>query len=144
MGNGGNLVDVTDVIYETKISYGDTPFGGATGKTNNAGKYYSAVAFKIIPKETISGVNSFRVDNFKIIYENGKTEDLGTITFDNKNSYLQGNQYTFSYKYYLNEDVSGQKVHIKGDIVVDTLNQQNKVIGHLDYDTTAGAYSARY
>ena len=141
--SGGDLVDVIDVIYETKIDYGDTPFGGISSSPT-AGSYYSAVAFKIIPKETITGINAVRLENFKITYENGETEDLGTITFNNKNTYLQGKQYTFTYHYNLDEDVYGQNVHIKGDIVVDTLDQKNKVIGHLDYDTTAKAYSANY
>lgn len=185
MGSGSDLVDVTEVVFETGIHYGDTPFGGAiesaatmyadeqqekvfeeTGKTlsekeyqdlqdkyikehggttnDNAGEYVAAVAFKIIPKETISGVNSFKLNNFKVTYENGVTEDLGSITFNNKNTYLANNEYGFHYKYYTNEDVRNQKVHISADIVIDTLNEQNKVIGHLDYDVTADAWSATY
>ena len=116
--------------------------GGTTN--NNAGEYIAAVAFKIIPKETISGVNSFKLNNFKVTYENGVTEDLGSITFNNKNTYLANNEYGFHYKYYTNEDVRNQKVHINADIVIDTLNEQNKVIGRLDYDTTAKAWSATY
>ena len=104
MSGGSDLVDVSEVIFETGIHYGDTPFGGAiesaatqyadeqqekifkeTGKvltekeykeledkyiqehggaTNSGGgSYVSAVAFKIIPKETISGVNAFKLNN---------------------------------------------------------------------------------
>ncbi len=186
MGGGSDLVDVSEVAFETGISYGDTPFGGAiesaaamyadeqqenvfkqTGKTlsekeyqdlqdkyikehggtttNNAGKYIAAVAFKMIPKETISGVNSIKLHNLKVTYESGVTEDLGSITFNNKNTYLaNNNEYGFHYKYYTNEDVRNQKVHINADIVIDTLNEQNKVIGHLDYDVNAEAWSATY
>ena len=183
-GGGGDLVDVTEVIFETGINYADTPFGGAvesaaaeyadeqqqkaykqTGKvltekeyqelqdkyikehggtTNNGGGYVAAFAFKMVPKETISGVNSFKLNNVKITYENGAFDDLGSITFNNKNAYFENQEYGFHYKYYPDEDVRGQKVHINADIVVDTLNQQNKVIGHLDYDTTAEAWSAKY
>ena len=138
MGSGdGDLVYVTDVIFETRAQYDGS-------STNDYGNHLSAFAFKIIPKETLSGVTSFRLTNCKITYENGETDDLGTITFNNKNTYLEGNEYTFYYKYYINPNVYKQKVHISADIVVDTLDGQNKKIGHLDYDTTAKAWSANY
>lgn len=140
--NGGNtasnivnndLVDVTDVIYEINDVYGSNQDG-----------YVSAVAFKIVPKETISGINSFKVNNFKVTYENGQTDDFGTLTFKNKNAYIQNKEYTLHHKYSVNQNVYGQKVHVSGDIVVDTLYEQNKVIGRLDYDTTAKSWSAKY
>lgn len=183
--DGGDLVDVTEIVYETTDNNFDTPFGGAvesaaaeyadeqqlksyedTGEflteeeyqelqdkymqehggttDNNKGDYLSAIAFKIIPKETISKVNSFKLVNLKVTYENGVSDELGSITFNNKNAYFENEEYGFHYNYYLNEDVSSQKVHINADIVVDTLDEQDKVIGHLDYDVTADAWSARY
>lgn len=117
--------------------------GGDT-TDNNKGSYLSAFAFKIIPKETISQVNSFKLNNLKITYENGVTDDIGSVTFNNKNTYLENNEYGFHYNYYINEDVRGQKVHINADIVIDTLSEQDKVIGHLDYDVIADGWSATY
>lgn len=140
--NGGNivsnsvnndLVDVTEVIYEINHVYGSNQDG-----------YLAAVAFKIVPKETISGVNSFKVNNFKVTYENGQTDDLGTVTFKNRNAYLQNKEYSLHHNYQVNQNVYKQKVHVSGDIVVDTLDEQNKVIGRLDFDTTAKAWSATY
>ena len=97
-----------------------------------------------IIKVHLNGLDFNMKENFKVTYENGVTEDLGSITFNNKNTYLANNEYGFHYKYYTNEDVRNQKVHISADIVIDTLNEQNKVIGHLDYDVTADAWSATY
>lgn len=135
-GGNENLVDVTDIIYEINAPYGGTNI--------NYDKYRAVVVFKLVPKETISEVTTFKVTNFKITYENGQTDDLGTVTFKNKNAYLQGTKYTFFKKYDVHQYVYKQKIHVSGEIVVDTLNEQNKVIGRLDYDTTAKAWSANY
>ena len=120
------------------------------GNTNNDGSsFYGVLYISFIPKERINEVNDIKFTNLEITYENGKTQKIADGSFNNDNTYLEGNEYKYKYKFDIDDEcLNGNEqltdllvpVHIKGDIVIDTLKEKNKVIGHIDYDITPSAY----
>ena len=114
------------------------------------------VTIELIPNENIEHIRSLELQNVKIKYENGTevqlendgfnydTSDLDNYYFDTLNSLDEDYDYLFTYyspvSYYndnyedSNPDAPYEITHIKGDIVVNTTTEDNRVIGHLDSD----------
>ena len=132
---GGDSVNVTDVGMTVNYNY----------KTN--------VAFTIIPTDTITEVNNVQLKNIEVTYHNGKTQHLEDVTFNSKNTYVKDNEYGFKFDYTISDDcIDGLDEydfghathHIKGDIVINTVGGNEKVVGHIDYDVPASATVYKY
>lgn len=141
-----NELPYSGMTEEDVIKYWN--YSDTSSKNNGGSSFFGVLYFSIIPKETISNVNELRLDNVEITYNDGQTQKLGNIIYSQYNAYMPGNQYDFKYSYDIdNSHLKGNEqltdllvpVHIKGDIVVNTLNEKNKVIGHIDYDVTPSA-----
>ncbi len=136
------LVDVTSISMS--MGYYDTPFGGAIASATN-GNYQnyqvgSAITkFSLMPRETITRVTGLAVSNIEVDLGNGKTENWGTYTFEPKDMYIENVNYDFKITHQLGD--MGEKIedyysisHIKADIVINTTDATNMVIGHINED----------
>ena len=101
--------------------------------------------FSLMPKETITRVTGLVVANVEVTLENGKTENWGNYKFKPKDMYLQDTNYKFSMTRTLKN--TGENIeeyysisHIKADIIMNTTDRQNVVIGHINKDITPSHY----
>ena len=95
--------------------------------------------FSLMPKETITRVTGLRLTNVEVSFDNGGTENWGNFTFNADETYLQDTNYKFSITKTLGE--KGENIekyykisHIKADIVINTTDEKNLVIGHINED----------
>lgn len=116
------------------------------------------ITIELIPKENIEHIRSMELQNIEIQYDNGTkvqlkndaftydSSDLDNSYFDTLNSLNKDYDYLFTYKSPVshydanhvdnNPNAPYKITHIKGDIVVNTTTEDNRVIGHLDSDIT--------
>lgn len=145
---GGDLVDVT--YSSISIGYSDTPFGGAlssldseNGEDVDTLDYQVGNAvfkFSLMPKESITRITGVSLQNVQVFFEDGGSENWGDFVFKNyKTAYIQDMNYNFQISKNLKR--TGETIdeyykinHIKGDIVINTTNENNKIIGHIDED----------
>lgn len=150
---GNDIVDVTSI--EMSVSYSDTPFGGAissartmNGLDTNYRDYQVGTAvtkFSLMPRETITRITGLALYNTEVTLENGKTEKWGNFKFNPKDMYIRDTNYDFRISKTLGE--TGENIdqyytisHIKADIVINTTDAKNKVIGHINEDITPKHY----
>lgn len=99
----------------------------------------SVVKFSLMPRETINRVTGISLKNIEVSFDGGGSENWGSFKFDPKTSYLKDNNYKFSITKTL-EDKSIEEYykinHIKADIVINTTDEKNKVVGHINQDIT--------
>lgn len=142
--SSNELVDVTSI--DMSLGYYDTPFGqGIASATNGNYQDYqvgSAITkFSLMPRETITRVTGLAVSNIEVDLGNGKTENWGTYTFEPKDMYVENVNYDFEISRELGD--MGESIedynsisHIKADIVINTTDAKNMVIGHINEDIT--------
>ena len=114
------------------------------------------IKLEIVPKEDIDHIKSMELQNVEITYNNGTKVQLENRVFKYDSSDLDNKyfktlkrldkdyDYLFTYhspvSYYdanrvdINPDAPYKITHIKGEIVVNTTTEDNRVIGHLDSD----------
>lgn len=99
------------------------------------------IKFSLMPRETITRMTSLSVSNIEVVFENGETENWGSYKFNPNDYYLQDNNYRFSITHTLGK--TGENIdkyysisHIKADIVMNTTDKTNVVIGHINEDIT--------
>lgn len=118
-----------------------------TGSTNHqdyqVGK--AIIKFSLMPKETITRVTGLKVTNIEVSFDNGEKENWGTCTYEPNSYYDKDTNYDFSISKVL--EGNGKTVedyykitHIKADIVMDTTDNTNVVIGHINSDVTPSHY----
>ena len=137
------------------VSYFDTPFGGALASSAaENGEYvdyrdYQVIGviteFSFMPKELINRVVDFKVTNVEVTFENGESEKWGEFIYEPNTAYYPDEKYDFKFTKTLNETNKSIEeyyaiTHIKADIVVNTTDETNKIIGHLDEDITPDHY----
>ena len=152
IGNG-NLVDVTSISMD--VGYYDTPFGGAlsslayeNGEDVDYRDYQvleAVTEFTLMPREDITRITSLAIENVEVTFQDGESENWGSFIYTPDEYYLQDVGYDFKFTKTL--DDNGKSIeeyylitHIKGDIVINTTDEVNKVIGHLDEDITPNHY----
>ena len=101
--------------------------------------------YSIMPKEDIARLTDFRLDNIIVTFENGDSENWGSFIYEPEDIYFKDNSYDFSFtKTIENSNKTIEEydtiTHIKADIVINTTDEINKVIGHLDNDITPNHY----
>lgn len=146
-----DIVDVTSI--EMSVGYYDTPFGGAIesakypSNTNHQDyQVGSAITkFSFMPKETITRVTGLVVTNIEVTLKNGQTEKWGNAEFNPNDKYFKDTNYDFKITHQLkgmgkNIDEYYSISHIKADIVMNTTDKQNVVIGHINEDITPSHY----
>lgn len=121
-------------------------YGSSSGTNHTDYQVGMAVTkFSLMPRETITRVTGLAVTNIEVSLENGETENWGTYTFNPKDLYLQDTNYKFSISKTLEDsDKSIEDYytisHIKADIVMNTTDETNVVIGHINEDITPTHY----
>ena len=138
-GLGADLVDVTSVNLDHKYFYANTVSGGTLDERPIKG----IIEFSFMPTEYIERVTGIGLQNIEITYSDGQTQQVGSGAFDgHENIYNPHQEYSFSMGYVVNLydnaddniDAYFKTTHIKADIVVNTTDETNKVIGHIDND----------
>lgn len=132
-------------------TYGSTPApeGFNDLSSNDDFDIPLGMIINLTAKDTIKDVTVTKLQNIEITYQDGSVQKVGNFTFDETNTY---NEYAKNQNYSLpcifNFDQSlwngtthfvdfCKKPHVKGEIVVDTPSESNKIIGHLDNDITS-------
>ena len=101
--------------------------------------------YSIMPKETISRVTAFSLENVIVTFENGDSEAWGSYIYEPDDMYFEDSNYDFQFTKTLeNSNKTIEEYYtitnIKADIVINTTDEMNKVIGHLDADITPDHY----
>lgn len=117
--------------------------GSINHRDSQVGK--AITKFSLMPKETITRVTGLKLANVEVSLDGGKTENWGTFTFETKDAYIKDMNYDFSISKILGEkgeniDEYYKITHIKGDIVINTTEKTNLVIGHLNEDVKPTHY----
>ena len=117
-------------------------YANSSDKSHKEYQVMTAVTkFSLMPKETINRVTGLKLENVEVFFENGDKENWGSFKFNPKNTYLQDKNYNLQISKTLKntgktlDDYCTIK-HIKADIVMNTTDETNKVIGHIDNDIT--------
>ena len=142
----GDLVDVTSTSLS--VGYSDTPFGGAlssaaamNGEDTNYRDYQVGTAvfkYSLMPRESITRITGMSLKNVEVSFDGGGSENWGDFYFKSyKTAYIQDLSYDFQITKTLKD--TGENIdeyyainHIKADIVINTTDETNKVIGHID------------
>ena len=136
---GSDAVDVTSVTLDHKYFYATTVSGGTSDNRPIKG----IIKFSFMPTEYLERVISSRLQNIEMTYGDGQTQQVGSGVFDgHENIYNPHQEYSFSMGYVVNLydnaddniDAYFKTTHIKADIVINTTDETNKVIGHIDSD----------
>ena len=137
---GSDLVDVTRVSLDHKYFYANTPFGGGTSDQR---PIKGIIKFSFMPSDYLEYVTGIGLKNIRITYKDGQTQSVGSGTFsEHYNIYNPHQEYSFSMTYVVDlydnaeENINAyfDTTHIKADIVINTTDETNKVIGHIDND----------
>ena len=138
-GIGSDAVDVTSVSLDHKYFYATTVSGGTVDERPIKG----IIEFSFMPTEYLERVTGIGLQNIEITYEDGQTQQAGSGVFNgHENIYNPHQEYSYSMNYVVNLhskaddniDAYFKTSHIKADIVVNTTDETNKVIGHIDND----------
>lgn len=122
-----DIVDVTSI--EMTIGTYDTPFG----KEQDS----ALVSYSLMPRETITRMTGLVVSNVEVTLENGEKENWGSFSYTPKNKYLKDSNYKFTLSKTLENKEDYYTIsHIRADIVMNTTDEKNVVIGHIDNDIT--------
>ena len=137
------------------VGYYDTPFGGALASAaaeNGENIDYSdyqvidaITKFSFMPKELINRVVDFRVTNVEVTFENGENENWGEFIYEPDTVYYPDEKYDFKFTKTLDDTNKSIEdyysiSHISADIVINTTDETDKVIGHIDKDITPVHY----
>ncbi|MER2013446.1 MAG: hypothetical protein ABS871_02265 [Methanobrevibacter sp.] len=138
-GLGNDLVDVTSVGLDHKYFYATTLSGGTSDERPIKG----TIKFSFMPKEYFERVTGVGLQNIEITYSDGQKQNAGSGVFDEYyNIYNPHQEYSFSMNYVVdlypkaddNINAFFKTSHIKADIVINTTDETNKVIGHINHD----------
>lgn len=138
-GIGSDAVDVTSVSLNHKYFYATTVSGGTVDERPIKG----IIEFSFMPTEYLERVTGIGLQNIEITYSDGHTQQAGSGVFNgHENIYNPHQEYSYSMNYVVNVhskaedniDAYFKTSHIKADIVVNTTDETNKVIGHIDND----------
>lgn len=138
-GLGNDLVDVTSVGLDHKYFYATTLSGGTSDERPIKG----TIKFSFMPKEYLERVTGVGLQNIEITYSDGQKQNAGSGVFDEYyNIYNPHQEYSFSMNYVVdlypkaddNINAFFKTSHIKADIVINTTDETNKVIGHINHD----------
>lgn len=139
IGFGSDAVDVTSVGLDHKYFYATTLSGGTSDERPITG----IIKFSFMPKEYLEMVTGIGLRNIEITYKNGQKQDEGSGTFSQYyNNYNPHQEYSYSMNYVVNlypkadDNIVAyfDTTHIKADIVINTTDEVNRVIGHIDSD----------
>lgn len=137
---GSDLVDVTSVSLNHKYFYATSNFGGGT---DDERPIKGIIEFSFMPKEYLKRVTGIGLQNIEITYADGQTQDVGSGVFNQyHNVYDSHQEYSYSMNYIVdlypkaddNINAYFDTTHVKADIVINTTDETNKVIGHIDSD----------
>lgn len=136
---GSDIVDVTRVSLNHKYFYANTVSSGTVDERPIKG----TVEFSFMPTEYIERVTSIGLQNLEITYSDGQVQKAGSGTFNtHENIYNPHQEYSYNMNYVVdlytkaeqNINAYFKTTHIKADIVINTTDATNKVIGHIDKD----------
>ena len=136
---GSDIVDVTSVSLSHQYFYANVVSSGAVDERPIKG----TVEFTFMPTEYIERVTSIGLQNLEITYSDGQVQKAGSGTFNtHENIYNPHQEYSYNMNYVVdlytkaeqNIDAYFKTTHIKADIVINTTDETNKVIGHIDND----------
>lgn len=144
--SNNNVMDLTKIDMEVIVA--DTPFGGALTNAGMSGTSQVGVVkttFSLMPRESITRVTGLEVKDIEVSFENGEKENWGTYSFNSpKDKYIVNSNYDFSISHQIKDGKSLEDYytvsHIKGDIVMNTTDATNVVVGHIDNDVTPTHY----
>lgn len=140
IGIGSNAVDVTSVGLDHKY-FNAAVFTGDYDERPIKG----ILEFNFMPNEYLERVTGIGLQNMEITYADGQKQNVGSGVFEEHyNTYEPNQEYSFSMEYVVdlytkaddNINAYFNTTHIKADIVINTTDQTNKVIGHIDNDVT--------
>ena len=138
-GLGSNVVDVTSVSLDHKYFYANTVSGGTVDERPIKG----IIKFSFMPTQYLERVTAIGLKNIEITYSDGQIQKVGSGFFNgHENVYNPHQEYSYSMNYEVklhsnaedNIDAYFKTKHIKADIVINTTDETNKVIGHIDND----------
>lgn len=138
-GIGSDAVDVTSVSLDHKYFYATT----VSGSTVDERPIKGIIEFSFMPTEYLERVTGIGLQNIEITYSDGQTQQAGSGVFNShENIYNPHQEYSYSMNYVVNLhskaddniDAYFKTSHIKADIVINTTDETNKVIGHIDND----------
>lgn len=138
-GIGSDAVDVTSVSLDHKYFYANVVSSGTVDERPIKG----TIEFSFMPKDYLERVTSIGLQNIEITYSDGQTQQAGSGVFNgHENIYNPHQEYSYSMNYVVNLytkaddniDAYFRTNHIKADIVINTTDEVNKVIGHIDHD----------
>ena len=136
---GSDAVDVTKVNLDHKYFYANVVSSGTVDERPIKG----IIEFSFMPKEYLERVTSIGLQNIEITYSDGQTQKVGSGVFNgHENIYNPHQEYSYSMNYVVNlytkadDNIAAyfKTNHIKADIVINTTDETNKVIGHIDHD----------
>lgn len=135
--------------FEVKTDEGvssEDPLGMNDLSSNDNFDAELGILINLKAKDTVKDVTTTKIQNLEITYGDGSVQKIGNFTFDKNNTYreyVKDNNYSLPCIYVFDQSLWNgstsfsefcNNAHIKGDIVVDTSSESNKVIGHLDND----------
>ena len=138
-GIGSNMVDVTSVSLDHKYFYANTVSEGTVDERPIKG----IIKFSFMPTQYLERVTSIGLKNIEINYYDGQIQKVGSSFFNShENVYNPHQEYSYSMNYEVNLhsnaddniDAYFKTKHIKADIVINTTDETNKIIGHIDND----------
>ena len=138
-GFGSDAVDVTSVSLDHKYFYATTVSGGTVDERPIKG----IIEFSFMPTVYLERVTGIGLQNIEITYSDGQTQQAGSGVFNShENIYNPHQEYSYSMNYVVNLhskaddniDAYFKTSHIKADIVINTTDETNKVVGHIDQD----------
>lgn len=139
VGIGSDAVDVINVNLDHKYFYANVVSSGTVDERPIKG----IIEFSFMPTQYLERVTSIGLQNVEISYSDGQTQQVGPAVFNgHENIYNPHQKYSYSMNYVVNLhtkaddniDAYFKTNHIKADIVVNTTDETNKVIGHIDND----------
>lgn len=138
-GLGSDAVDVTSVNLDHKYFYANVVSSGSVDERPIKG----IIEFSFMPNQYLERVTGIGLQNIEITYADGQTQDAGSGTFSEYyNIYNPHQEYPYSMTYVVDlytkadDNIAAyfDTTHIKADIVINTTDEVNKVIGHIDND----------
>lgn len=138
-GLGSDAVDVTSVSLDHKYFYANVVSSGSVDERPIKG----IIEFSFMPNEYLERVTGIGLRNIEITYSDGQTQQVGSGVFNGyENIYNPHQEYSYSMNYVVNlytnadDNIAAyfNTTHIKADIVINTTDEVNKVIGRIDND----------
>ena len=104
------------------------------------------ILFEISPKDSLNDVIDLSFENIEVTYSDGSLQKVEGYHFRNGSGELNKDKnYSFPVPYTLDQKLWNESIpltefygnaHVKADMVINTSTETNKVIGHIDTETT--------